>query len=102
MSISIKQQHNVNCSPVDELLPCPFCGSKPQIIERKETIEGEECWSYFKIYCENGQCVAIGDCELCYCWIEETTEKRAVKRWNTRLILFLGATEWAEEELGKE
>jgi len=101
MSINIQERHNVNCVSTDELLPCPFCGSEPKMDEKKETIDGYD-FSYFTIYCENGQCTATGDCQRCYCWIEETSKKRAIKRWNTRLVLFIGATEYIEYQLSRD
>ena len=94
MSINIREIHNVNSFPLEDLLPCPFCGMLPQIYGIKN-----DGFEIFTIRCENSQCSAVGDCEKCYCWIEESSKKSAIKRWNTRLVLFIGTTDYMIEKL---
>lgn len=51
-----------------ELLPCPFCGKKPQLLEPDDS---NKLWS---VSCLS--CVSID--------LEELTEERAIQKWNTR------------------
>jgi Lar family restriction alleviation protein len=58
---------HVVTAPVEVLLPCPFCGGGPKIVDMI---------SYAHIYCSNRRCGA--EC------VVAKTRKTAVKRWNTR------------------
>ena len=51
-----------------ELLLCPFCGKKPQLLEPDDS---NKLWS---VSCLS--CVSID--------LEELTEERAIQKWNTR------------------
>ncbi len=56
----------------EELLPCPFCGKKPRIYQDEYP------------YGPGGPIPLGFVVECCVVKINESTEKRAIKHWNTR------------------
>lgn len=59
---------------MDELKPCPFCGSKPRIEEFRQL-------SFpWQIICD---CHEISDTQSHTCFIEADTKEEAIEAWNT-------------------
>lgn len=86
---------NQNQEPKGKLLPCPFCGRIPKIVNRDVEPQGDpwygtKCEDF--ILCECGCCLFDGAFHEGFWNIEE----RGVKAWNTRQQIIEALNEKAE------
>lgn len=77
--------------PDGELLPCPFCGGRPQIVTY-----GGDAGSF-----QGGRFVACMICESAslVCWGDEAADRRIAEAWNRRASLAREPVELSDEQL---
>lgn len=67
--------------PTDALLPCPFCGAAPTIVERPDNIDGTEFVYAFACYCGGYSACAH---KMAVRKTPELAKADAIAEWNRR------------------
>lgn len=63
---------DASASEWSDLLPCPYCGEKPEIEKYSDEYDDNTT----RISCKNEDCIGS------HCWQDD--EETAIKTWNTR------------------